>query len=722
MDRIAFAAMLLLALGLWVHPYLSGIADPTANPAASAKTTTINPTPLDRVIRPQAAFAEQPAIKLVRGQPGFWRLAQTTTGVWWFLSPADQLEFLNSVTTVQPYQLGRDHSGIHYISRDITNLPAEPADLDSWAQKTIVRLRQFGFKSIGAWSHPVFHKYDVPIARDLNVSAWIHPPRLRFYDPQWAQTAEYAIQTQVVPLKDNVNLVGYYIDNELDWSDSAVGPAHYFNNLPADDPNRAKVLDVILSLWPTIQDFNRDWQVDLKSWDELANWPELPHQPQRSYSRLASAWLYRLAEDYFRLTCGLIRKYDPNHLILGVRFRGYAPIEVVRASRDYTDAQSINYYVSDARLDLEMFHMMHQESGQPVIITEYSFHSLDNRSGNRNTVGFAAQVLDQQARADGYRLFTTRAARVPFIVGVDWFQWSDEPPSGRASDGEDVNFGIVDVDDNPYELLADAVQQTAPILNQVHATSVTDTQTDVWRQSFADKPTMNVPYLSTPIRLNGELSDWSTQARLAGVRYAQTVGLERSKLPLPNVYLGWTEQGLYLGIEVFDSDVHSTPATGWWWTRDYVEFWIHTRPDQASSEGYDAYSHQFFFVPNAWPGEDGVAGVVGQWHRPGDALKDHLIPHPDIRQAARILPDRYVVEMFIPAKALNGFDPARQPTLAFNLHVRNFQHATDYFWSAPKEVLTQLRPRTWGSIVLSQPDGSNTVHAVSESSIPPLVR
>jgi hypothetical protein len=49
---------------------------------------------------------------------------------------------------------------------------------------------------------------------------------------------------------------------------------------------------------------------------------------------------------------------------------------------------------------------------------------------------------------------------------------------------------------------------------------------------------------------------------------------------------------------------------------------------------------------------------------------------------------------------LNGFDSANHPKLAFNVHVRNFQQATDYFWSAPKEVMTQLRPGTWGTMQL----------------------
>jgi hypothetical protein len=74
--------------------------------------------------------------------------------------------------------------------------------------------------------------------------------------------------------------------------------------------------------------------------------------------------------------------------------------------------------------------------------------------------------------------------------------------------------------------------------------------------------------------------------------------------------------------------------------------------------------------------------------------------------------------MFIPGKALNGWDPKKEPAMAFNLHVRNFQHAIDYFWSAPKEVQTQLRPSTWGLMYLeplNSPNlANNNVRVVAE--------
>lgn len=645
--------------------------------------------------------------KAVRGKPGFWRVAQTSDGVWWFLTPQNQLQFMNGVTTVQPYQLARDPTGPSFVSRDWHPDAQGKGDLVAWGQATWARIRVIGFKGLGGWCNPVFHEIrGVPISRDLNIWSWMSPKDRLFYSPGWAKTAEHAVQVQVTPLKDNHDLIGYYTDNELDWDDSGSGPAIYFNHLAPNDPNRLQVISVIKSVWPSISQFNADWGTHFKQWSDLDHWPTLVDntaEDQQAYGRLFTAWLSHLARDYFKLTTALIHKYDPNHLVLGVRYRGYAPLEVVRASRGYTDAQSINLYVGDGLLDQDMFTMIYGQSRQPVIVTEYSFHALDGRSGDRDTVGFAAQVPDQRARADGYRLMTSRMARVPYIIGGDWFQWMDEPPSGRSSDGEDVNFGIVDVDDRPYKMLSDAVAQTAPLLNPLHANSPNDDRKGVWRAGFMPLPVAQVPYLVNPPTINGELSDWPASALLQGVQHSQTIGLERSSIPPPNVYLGWTPKGLYLGLEVFDNDIDGAPADGWWWTRDNVELFFSTRAVKPDQNSYTPFCQQFFFVPQAWPGKDGLNGVLGQWHRRGDAIKANIVPQPDVRWAARVLSNRYVVEMYFPAAALHGWDPAHHPTLAFNLHVRNYQHAQDYFWSASKEIRTQLRPGTWGTLQLEPP-------------------
>jgi hypothetical protein len=689
MRAAVLAAIVLLIAAVWLHPLFT---------SRSSRTIASQ--------SPQPIPATQPTSwEHIHGKEGFWRIGKTSQGVWWFVSPQGKADFLNTVTTVQPFQIAKQDSGPHFVSRNYNGGTTEDGNLRAWAAETLARVQAAGFKGLGAWCNPIFHELNVPITRDLNLWAWLPEDHRKLYSPKWVEFVEKAAAQQCPPLKDNKNLVGYYLDNELDWGDGVSGPSQYFNHLAADDPNKQQVIAIIKKNWPTVEAFNTDWNQKIQNFDELNMWDTLPHNAPRAYVKLYGEWLEHLATDYFRLTTELVRKYDPNHLILGVRFKGYAPREVVRASKNYTDAQSLNYYVNDARLDAEMFKSMYDESDQPVIISEYSFHALDGRSGNRNTVGFSGQVMDQEARADGYRMMTQRLARVPYVVGADWFQWSDEPPSGRKMDGEDVNFGIVDVDDNEYDLMTRSVQATTPTLNVLHSGSGNDDEADIFREPFKNKSTTVVPYLTRAPRLNGELSDWPWDARLQDIRVAETIGLERSGIPLPNIYLGWREEGLYLAFEVFDSDIRGADPKGWWWTRDCVEFWLSTRAVPADQDIYDAYCHQFFFVPMDAYDQAGIAGVAGQWHRSGDALTDNLIPHPDIRQVARVLHDRYVVELFVPAKAMNGFDPKTNPQMAFNVHVKNFQHATDYFWSAPKEATTQLRPNTWGAIVLSNPPG-----------------
>ncbi|HZL37291.1 MAG TPA: hypothetical protein VFC78_18370 [Tepidisphaeraceae bacterium] len=649
-----------------------------------------------------AALSSAPAsdFAIIRGAPGYWRIAKTRDGVWWFLSPANTPDFLNSVTTVQPILRGRDAIGPDYNSRDFDEQSA--AGLDQWAKATVSRLQDIGFKGVGAWSNPALHKYNIPMTQDLNLCAWTAGSARLFFSAAWPAMIENAIKTQVAPLGANRNLVGYFLDNEMSWDDEAAGPARYFDGLSASDPNRGEVLNTIRATWPSTDAFNKDWKTKIGDWSALNAWPRLPRDGG-GYARLMDAWLSHLAQRYFRTTTTLLHKYDPNHLILGIRYRGGAPRPVIRASRGYTDAQSLNYYVSDAKLDPETFRMISRESEQPILISEYSFHALDGRSGDRNTIGFDAQVLDQQARGDAYRLFTTRLARVPYIIGADWFQWMDEPPSGRASDGEDANFGVVDVDDHAYKPLAQAIRATTPLLNKLHQASPSDKQQDVWREGFVSHPAFIVPMLEKPIRINGELSDWPSACKLPALHPAMAIGTERHPLPAPNVYLGWSRTGLTIGLEVFDADVSAAPANGWWWARDCVEFWVSTRPVRPDQDRYDAYCHHFFFVPVDYPVGDGISGVVGQWHSAGDFAGRNLVPNPSIRSVTRILPDRYVTEIFIPAKALHGYDPEHQPQLAFNINVRDYQHAAESFWSAPKAVLTQARPNTWGTLLLAHP-------------------
>ena len=51
----------------------------------------------------------------------------------------------------------------------------------------------------------------------------------------------------------------------------------------------------------------------------------------------------------------------------------------------------------------------------------------------------------------------------PWFVGAHWFQHADQPKEGRAGDGEDSIFGLVNVEDEPYE---EFVERVAEVLER----------------------------------------------------------------------------------------------------------------------------------------------------------------------------------------------------------------------------------------------------------------
>ena len=81
----------------------------------------------------------------------------------------------------------------------------------------------------------------------------------------------------------------------------------------------------------------------------------------------------------------------------------------------------------------------------PLIIGEFHFGALDRglfHPGLRPAV-------TQKHRAELFRSYIEGALKNPFIVGAHWFQFHDEPTSGRF-DGENYQIGLTDICDTPY--------------------------------------------------------------------------------------------------------------------------------------------------------------------------------------------------------------------------------------------------------------------------------
>ena len=91
-----------------------------------------------------------------------------------------------------------------------------------------------------------------------------------------------------------------------------------------------------------------------------------------------------------------------------------------------------------------------------MLVGEFHFGALDRGMLHTGLV----TARDQEERARCYLEYLRQSATRPRIVGAHWFQWRDQPLTGRF-DCENFQCGFVDVADTPYPELVDAARQFA---------------------------------------------------------------------------------------------------------------------------------------------------------------------------------------------------------------------------------------------------------------------
>src|SRR5262245_57241489 len=122
-----------------------------------------------------------------------------------------------------------------------------------------------------------------------------------------------------------------------------------------------------------------------------------------------------------------------------------------------------------------------------------------------------------------------------------------------------------------------------------------------------------------------------------------------------DVRLAWNELGLAVQVEVRGKDRPPQGDAARPRASDGVTLWLDTR-DARTSHRAGRYCHQFHFLPTGGgPEHDEPAFVQAKVHR---ALHDApLAPAGAVAFRGTLRASGYVVEAFLPAAVLNGFDP-----------------------------------------------------------------
>lgn len=384
---------------------------------------------------------------------GFFRV-ENIDGKWWFVDPEGHLFFSSGSTGIGPRSEFARVQGREYIftalppAAELT-LPNQPARrggnysfytwnlfrrygsdwYQKWMDMTIRRMNSWGLNTIGNWSDATLggshRKAYVATLNGWGIETGIMGmPDV--YAPDYTAIVDASAARQCAPRKDDPYLLGYFIGNEPPW------------------PNRElELVNVILTGEET------QMQTELKKYLAKGDTPER-----------RKIFVYDTYSKFINIVNAAIKKHDPNHLNLGIRFGGSAPDDIIKASKGF-DVFSLNIY--GYVTNPNTLQKIYDFTGLPIIIGEFHFGTP-----GRGLAPGLAQTRNQEERGVAYRYYVENAASHPALIGTHWFQWIDQPSTGR-NDGENYNIGFLDVTDRPYPELINAAKETFKRLLDIHS-------------------------------------------------------------------------------------------------------------------------------------------------------------------------------------------------------------------------------------------------------------
>ncbi|MDD2238106.1 MAG: hypothetical protein PHG65_12950 [Kiritimatiellae bacterium] len=412
---------------------------------------------------------EAPAMK----NPAFVRTVQEN-GKTWF-ARGDERFLSLGVNCVLPADGSKPSDGRRYNA-----LPKHQNNLDAWAQTAAERLKSWNFNTVAGWSEEVlYEKTPMLHTRVLWLGPWgKNDGRLTdVFSPDYEEAVDREARKTVAPHATNEYLIGYFANNELPWYGERGWPTSprvslitSYMLLPTQSPGKQRLMKFFRDYYNNdFAAFNAEWKTGAESFEDLQG-RQYILSGARTSAKAVAAWAGIVAERYFQLCAETIRRYDPNHLFLGVRFAGRAQESVMAACGKYADVISINSYSKSGEPDLPLLKAVAALTGKPILITEFSWRAEENASECPNTHGADVTVATQQNRADAFSRYATQVLEQPFILGYHWFQLFDQPPAGRF-DGEDSNYGLLDIYDQPYDELLSVITDINGRAGEIHAQS-----------------------------------------------------------------------------------------------------------------------------------------------------------------------------------------------------------------------------------------------------------
>jgi len=304
------------------------------------------------------------------------------------------------------------------------------------------RLTAWGFSGLGKWS-PALD--GVPCVTDISLPSVPKIDRhFDVFDPEIRVKIKSALEKELAPSRNNPFVVGNSFGNEYD---EIVIPSEIEHILAATTPSPAKLAFIEQAL-------NHIYAGDESrlrgSWT-VSNAGRLANQPLKAPAADVEALRRFYASRYYETLYHDFKEVDPNHLYLGFWI---VPDWWVSDEDWNLIAPNVDVIGFDRYSDWPGIENLLARYDKPVLLGEFSFPSW---YGGARGFGRYSVYTDSDAESGArYAALIAAASKCPQCIGAMWFQYRDEPITGRgpAPDnavvaGEHYAFGLINACDLP---------------------------------------------------------------------------------------------------------------------------------------------------------------------------------------------------------------------------------------------------------------------------------
>ena len=375
---------------------------------------------------------------------GYYYVKQIN-GRWWVIDPQGYLSICRAVnclgkgsgtTSTTAYSLLYSNSNVNWMNSakqmlndngfycagawsDVTNIKNNPNQSTKPLAYTIILNLMSGYASTRAFQQAGHMGYP-------NNAIFVFESAFATYCDTKAQA--------LASNKTDVNLFGYFTDNELPF---------YITNLNG--------FLAIGKSSPIDENY-----IATKNWLTANGYTEA----DTTNVVVQSKFLAYVARTYYSIVYNAIKKYDPNHMVIGSRV-------------NQTDTRNISYFMQAVGPYVDLFSANLYSTwtpaisssvnwgttlGKPFIVSE--FYTKGDDVGYPNTGGAGWIVKTQTDRGYEYQNYVLALLESKYCVGWHWFKYMDNDSTVSADPSNiDSNKGIVNLSYEPYTAMTDKMQE-----------------------------------------------------------------------------------------------------------------------------------------------------------------------------------------------------------------------------------------------------------------------